>query len=107
MSDKNDKTREEVAQVRAEKDPITRIQSYILENNLATEDEIKVHPKQLFPYPSQGIEKEIRKEVDDAVKKAREAPFPDLKELYTNVYTPDSKPYYVRAVEHVNSVIVE
>jgi len=67
----------------------------LLENSLATEEEIS------------SIEKDVKNEVDEAIKAAKEAPFPQMSALYNDVYTADSKPYYVRATELPNSVIVE
>jgi len=89
------RTKEEVAAIRAEKDPIEKVRYYILENNLATEQDLA------------NIDAEIKKEVDDAVKTAKDAPFPDPSQLYKDVHTVNSRPYYVRAVEAPNSVIVE
>ncbi|CAD5175325.1 unnamed protein product [Musa acuminata subsp. malaccensis] len=40
----------------------------------------------LLPLSSKDIEKEVRKEVDDAIALAKESPMPDPSELFTNVY---------------------
>jgi pyruvate dehydrogenase E1 component alpha subunit len=89
------RTREEVQQIKSEKDPIEKVRYYLTETKLTTEEELK------------EIEKEIRKVVDEAVKKAQEAPFPDLNETYTDVYAEHSKPYFVRATELANSAVVK
>jgi pyruvate dehydrogenase E1 component alpha subunit len=89
------RTRDEVAAIRAERDPIDKVKLWLEEHKLATEEELK------------NIDKEVRKEVDEAAKAAQEAPFPDIKELYTDVYTKSSGPYWVRAVELQNSPVVE
>ncbi|GFZ00102.1 pyruvate dehydrogenase complex E1 alpha subunit [Actinidia rufa] len=66
--------RDEVTGVRQERDPLERIRKLILSHDLATEKELK------------DTEKEIRKEVDEAIAKAKESPMPDPSELFNNVY---------------------
>ncbi|KAL3751683.1 hypothetical protein ACJRO7_012503 [Eucalyptus globulus] len=68
------RTRDEISGVRQERDPIERIRKLVLSLDLATEKELK------------DIEKEVRKEVDDAIAQAKESPMPDPSELFTNVY---------------------
>ncbi|KAG8498455.1 hypothetical protein CXB51_004948 [Gossypium anomalum] len=68
------RTRDEITGVRQERDPVERIRKLILSHDLATEKELK------------DIEKEIRKEVDDAIAQAKENPLPESSELFTNVY---------------------
>ncbi|KAM7468599.1 hypothetical protein LguiB_016161 [Lonicera macranthoides] len=68
------RTRDEISGVRQERDPIERIRKLIVSHELATEKELK------------DIEKEMRKEVDEAIKQAKESPMPDPSELFTNVY---------------------
>jgi len=87
------RSKEEVAAVRAEKDPIEKVRHYLLENKLSTEEELT------------AIEKEVKNEVDEAVKAAKEAPHPNISELYEDVQT--DKPYFIRGVELSNSVVVE
>jgi pyruvate dehydrogenase E1 component alpha subunit len=87
------RTRDEVSEIRAQRDPIDRVKLWLLENEFATEEQLK------------EIEKQIRKEVDEAAKAAQEAPFPEPRELFTNIYT--DKPYYVRHVELQNSVVID
>ncbi|THU73856.1 hypothetical protein C4D60_Mb04t27260 [Musa balbisiana] len=65
------RTRDEIT---GERDPIERVRKLILSNELATASELK------------DIEKEVRKEVDDAIALAKESPMPDPSELFTNVY---------------------
>jgi len=89
------RSKEEISQIRQTKDPIELVKSSLIENNLSTLEEIS------------SIEKEIKIEVDAAVQAARDAPFPELQELYKDVYTENSKPYYIRAVELQNSKIVQ
>jgi len=87
------RTKEEVATIRAEKDPIEKVKYYLLENNLITEEEVT------------NIEKKIKEDVDEAMKLAKEAPVPAAPKLYEDIHS--SKPYYVRAVEMPSSVVVE
>ncbi|KAD3642177.1 hypothetical protein E3N88_31406 [Mikania micrantha] len=68
------RTRDEISGVRQERDPIERVRKLILAHDLATEKELK------------DIEKQARKEVDEAIAQAKESPMPDESELFTNVY---------------------
>ncbi|THU52245.1 hypothetical protein C4D60_Mb10t01950 [Musa balbisiana] len=68
------RTRDEISGVRQERDPIERVRKLILSHELASASELK------------DIEKEVRKEVDDAVAQAKECPVPDPSELFSNVY---------------------
>ncbi|KAJ4974859.1 hypothetical protein NE237_008033 [Protea cynaroides] len=68
------RTRDEISGVRQERDPIERVRKLILSHEIATEKELK------------DIEKNVRKEVDEAIAKAKESPMPDPSELWTNVY---------------------
>ncbi|XP_076907915.1 pyruvate dehydrogenase E1 component subunit alpha-1, mitochondrial-like [Bidens hawaiensis] len=68
------RTRDEISGVRQERDPIERIRKLILAHDLATEKELK------------DIEKQARKEVDEAIAQAKESPMPEESDLFTNVY---------------------
>ncbi|KAJ4974361.1 hypothetical protein NE237_007535 [Protea cynaroides] len=59
------RTRDEISGVRQERDPIERVRKLILSHEIATEKELK------------DIEKNVRKEVDEAIAKAKESPMPD------------------------------
>lgn len=74
------RTREDINKVRSMRDPIERVRQRILEYGFAEAGELK------------KIEKEVRKEVDEAVAFAKETPEPDLKTLMTNVYHNDELP---------------
>jgi len=87
------RTKEEVASIRTEKDPIDGLKNYLLENNIATPDQLK------------EMDDAAKAEVDEAIKKAKEAPYPEEKELWDHVST--DKPYFVRAVELQNSTVVQ
>ncbi|MED6155645.1 Pyruvate dehydrogenase E1 component subunit alpha-2, mitochondrial [Stylosanthes scabra] len=68
------RTRDEISGVRQERDPIERIRKLLLAHEISTEAELK------------DIEKEVRKEVDNAIAKAKESEMPHPSELFTNVY---------------------
>ncbi|GAB2214161.1 hypothetical protein Droror1_Dr00018501 [Drosera rotundifolia] len=68
------RTRDEISGIRQERDPVERVRKLILAHDLATEKELK------------DVEKEVRKEVDDAIAQAKESPLPDTSELFTNIY---------------------
>ncbi len=69
------RTREEVDQTREMKDPIESLKKHILQNKILSEDEIK------------KIEEKVEVEVEDCVQFSINSKEPDLKELYTDVYT--------------------
>jgi len=87
------RTRDEVNAVKAARDPIDRVKYILLETGQATEEQLS------------KIEKEVRKEVDDAAEAAKNSPWPEPKDLYNDIYT--DRPYFVRAVEKQNSQIVQ
>lgn len=76
----NYRTKEELNEYKG-KDPIKITKLTILENGLATEDELK------------AIEDKIKKEIAEAVKFAEESNFPDPAELYTDNYTQKDYPF--------------
>jgi pyruvate dehydrogenase E1 component alpha subunit len=67
------RTREEIDQVRKKRDPIEHVGLKLIEQKLATEDDLK------------AIDKEIRGIVTHAAEFATESPEPDPAELYTDV----------------------
>lgn len=86
------RTREEIQEVRKHRDPITGFKDRILTAGLAKEDELK------------AIDKEVRKEVDEAVKIAHTAPLMPPEGAYTDVYC-NTQPMVIRGatidVSHV------
>ncbi|EAL60849.1 pyruvate dehydrogenase E1 alpha subunit [Dictyostelium discoideum AX4] len=82
------RTREEVNHVRQTRDPIENIRQIILDNKIATEDQLA------------AIEETVRDEMEKASEKAIAAPLPQARELFTNVYLQEVP---VRGVEFVNS----
>jgi pyruvate dehydrogenase E1 component alpha subunit len=68
------RTREEVQDVRAQRDPIDRLRKLMLEEGLADEETFK------------EIDKEVRSVVNDAAAFSQDSPEPDPSELWTDVY---------------------
>ena len=63
------------------KDPVKITESNILDNGIATKEEI------------QRIKDAIKVEIEEAVKFAEESPYPDAQELYTDNYVQEDYPY--------------
>ncbi|KAK6049493.1 pyruvate dehydrogenase E1 component subunit alpha domain protein [Cooperia oncophora] len=78
------RTREEIQEVRKTRDPITGFKDRLITSGLAKEDDLK------------AIDKEVRKEVDDAVKVATTAPLLHEDGIYTDIYH-NTPPMMVRA----------
>jgi pyruvate dehydrogenase E1 component alpha subunit len=68
------RTKEEVAKMREEHDPITNLRDRLIENKVLKEDEIK------------ATDREIRDIVTEAADFAQNSPEPDPSELYTDVF---------------------
>lgn len=85
------RTRDEVQVVRDQRDPIDSLRKRILQSGAATNDELK------------AIEREIRKQVDEAAAKAEASPEPPLSELYDHIYA-GAPPPVVRGTTLENSV---
>ncbi|EFO24482.2 pyruvate dehydrogenase E1 component [Loa loa] len=68
------RSREEVQNVRKTCDPISLLKNKILASNLATKDEVKL------------IEKQVKDEVNEAVKFARDDPVISMDALITDIY---------------------
>ena len=74
------RTRDEIAEVRQRRDPITSFKDKLITANLATSDECK------------KIEADARVEVDEAVAKAKSDVETSIDELYTDVYVEPLQP---------------
>ena len=74
------RTKDEVATY-VERDPITHVRGIILENKWNTEEELKT------------VEKEVKSQVEEAIKFAEESPLPDASELYEDVYIQSDYPF--------------
>src|SRR5262249_30437000 len=68
------RTREEVQKMRAEHDPIEQVRNRLLQNKLASEDELK------------RVDAEVRDRINEAAEFATNDPEPDPTELWTDVY---------------------
>jgi pyruvate dehydrogenase E1 component alpha subunit len=74
------RTKEEVKSYR-DRDPIKIIEAKVLEEGIATEEEIKI------------IQDKIKAEILDAVKFAEDSAFPDAAGLYEHVYVEEGYPF--------------
>ena len=70
---------EEIDKVRDSMDPIMKVKTRILTNNIATEEQLK------------AIEKEARAEVDEAVEFAKSSAWPPLEDTFKDVYNKDTE----------------
>ena len=68
------RTREEVSQVRAERDPIDRVRQQLIGGKHASEEKIK------------QVDDEVKAVIADAAEYAQQSPEPDLSELYSDIY---------------------
>ncbi|GAA6082276.1 pyruvate dehydrogenase E1 subunit alpha 1b [Tachysurus ichikawai] len=68
------RTREEIQEVRSKSDPITMLKDRLINNNMASVEELK------------EIDVEVRKEVEDAAQFATSDPEPMLEELCNHIY---------------------
>lgn len=80
--------RSEIQQVRETRDPLALVKARILDNKVATEEELE------------AIDNQLKQEIADAVAFATSSAHPAPKELFTEVYT---TPSFVRAVEYSQS----
>jgi pyruvate dehydrogenase E1 component alpha subunit len=67
------RSKDEVQKMRSEHDPIEQVKQRLIENNWATEEELK------------EIDKEVRDIVADSADFAQNDPEPDVSELYTDI----------------------
>jgi pyruvate dehydrogenase E1 component alpha subunit len=74
------RTKEEVEEYK-EQDPIEHVLKVIKENNYATDEEIE------------AINEKVKLAVEDSVQFAEDSPWPDVSEVYKDIYTDDNYPY--------------
>jgi pyruvate dehydrogenase E1 component alpha subunit len=74
------RTKEELEEFKL-KDPIEHVLNIIRENNYATEAEIE------------EINNKIKAEIDDCVEFAENSPYPDVSEVYKDIYLDESYPF--------------
>ena len=84
------RTKDEVMNMRNTRDPIEQVRNMILDRKWASEAELK------------DIEKSIRQRIDKEVEQARADPFPEPKELYTEIGA--TKEHYIRNVVFEESI---
>ena len=82
------RNRDEVAGVRKTRDPVERAKRYLTDLELATAAEIK------------AIEAELRAEVEAAVEGAKAAPQPARDLLFEDIYSNQSKEFFIRACDN-------
>ena len=86
------RNRDEVAGVRAARDPVERAKRYLLELGMAEAAEIK------------AIDKEVKAEVEAAVAAAKEAPFPTVESMWQDIYTDQTSDFFIRGSDWTASV---
>ena len=69
------RTRDEVNKIKAERDPIDNLRSYLISNNISTDSELK------------DIDKQIKDAISDAANFAISSDIPDDNELWTDIYS--------------------
>lgn len=91
------RNRDEISQMRATRDPIEAVKKRLLENNLATAEEIK------------DIEKEVRAEVVKAAKEAKASGKPDesiaVQDVYTDGNGGNAFPPFIRFPDFAKSLV--
>jgi len=84
------RTKDEIADVRANRDPLEIVRKQLIDLNWATADELKAY------------EKEARKKLEDEVAQIRNDPWPVEADLYKNVGVTDG--HFMRGVEYNASI---
>jgi pyruvate dehydrogenase E1 component alpha subunit len=74
------RTKEELEEYK-EKDPINQVLKTIMDNGWATEEQIE------------AVNEKVRNEVEEAVQFAEDSPWPDVSELYKDIYVEEDYPY--------------
>jgi len=86
------RTRDEVNEVRAQRDPIQRLRQLLSDSGLATEEELK------------HSELEAKALIEEAAAFADGSEWPPASDLSTDIYS--DRPYFVRTVDLERSVVV-
>jgi pyruvate dehydrogenase E1 component alpha subunit len=74
------RTREELEKYKL-RDPIEQVKKTILDNGIATEEELD------------DIDKKVKQQVDESVRFAEESPYPDPEEAFKDVYVQKDYPF--------------
>ena len=69
------RTRDEVNKIKAERDPIDNLRSYLISNNISTDSELK------------DIDRQVKDTISDAADFAISSDIPDDNELWTDIYS--------------------
>lgn len=85
------RSKEEVMEVRQTRDPVEIVRNMLLERGWSTDKDLK------------AIEKEIRARLDKEVKQIMNDPFPEPKELYTEIGSTGG--HYIRKVTIEGSIM--
>ena len=85
------RTKEEVTNVRTNKDCIAYVRKLITDNKFASEDELKV------------IDKEIKERIEAEVEQIRKDPYPPTEELFKDIYVGEQPPF-IRGAEYQTSI---
>lgn len=90
------RNRDEIVQTRSTRDPIEWVKKNLVDHSMLSSDGVK------------EMEKGIRKEVQDALKKAKAGSQPPLEELFRDIYSADEKgtnqyPPYIRMPDRTKS----
>lgn len=80
------RSRDEISSIRQHRDPVEHVRKLLLDNNFAQASDLK------------AIEKSIKREIDEAVDKAKADKYPPIEDLYTDVYV-DALGAKVRGVD--------
>lgn len=80
------RTRDEIANVRQQRDPVEHVRRLLLDNGLAEATELK------------AIEKKVKQEVDSSVEKAKLDSPPEMKEMFECIYV-DGLKMQVRGID--------
>lgn len=91
------RNRDEISRMRASRDPIESVKKRLLDSGFANADELK------------QLEKEIRKEVVEATKEAKESPLPAPETAFKDIFTDGNGnseyPPYVRCADITKSLV--
>lgn len=91
------RNRDEISSMRASRDPIESVKKRLLDAEFATTEELK------------QLEKDIRKEVAEAAKEAKESPMPPMDSLWKNIYANEQGendyPQYIRGADITHSFV--
>lgn len=80
------RSRDEIETFKHSRDCIDKVRAILLEHDLVTEIELK------------EIAKKIREDIERDIAKIKTDPYPDINELFKNVYI-YNKPYFIRGIE--------